>query len=111
MLVSKIKPAAKKVIEVTPFSSTTQELNYMTAIARPYTPGAEITNFQVQFGNLSTNSEGVVESFFNQMNTQISLTKEELVNWGTNDEVLLSIVATKLGVTATEFIEVPRDSY
>jgi hypothetical protein len=83
----------------------------MTAIARPYAPGAEITNFQVQFGTLVKNEEGVVQSFFNQLNTQVSLTKEELSSWGTNDDVLLTIVASKLGVTATEFIEVPQDSY
>lgn len=111
MLVSRINPPARKVVEVTPFSSTTQDLSYMTAIARPYAPGAEVTNFQVQFGTLVTNEEGVVQSFFNQLNTQVSLTKEELSSWGTDDDVLLTIVANKLGVTATEFIEVPQDLY
>ena len=46
MLISKINPPAVKSIEITPFSSTTTNLNYMTAIARPYAPGASSTNFQ-----------------------------------------------------------------
>lgn len=111
MLVTKINPSANKVTEVSPFSSTTQELTYMTAIARPYTPGAESTNFQIQFGTLVTNGEGVVERFNGQLNTQLTLTKEELSTWGTNDEILLSIIAEKLGVNVIEFIEVSRYSF
>jgi C4-type Zn-finger protein len=83
----------------------------MTAIARPYTPGAESTNFQIQFGTLVTNGEGVVERFNGQLNTQLTLTKEELSTWGTNDEILLSIIAEKLGVNVIEFIEVSRYSF
>lgn len=111
MLVSKINPPAIKVIEVSPFSSTTQELSYMTAIARPYTPGADSTNFQVQFGTLITNGEGTVERFNGQLNSQLTLTKDELSTWGTNDEVLLTIISEKLGVSITEFVEVPQRSF
>jgi hypothetical protein len=111
MLVSKINPTAKKVVEVSPFSSTTQELSYMTAIARPYVAGSEKTTFQVQFGELITDSEGVVQKFEGKMNSQIILTKEELSTWGTNDEVLLNIVSSKLGITSTEFIEISNDMF
>jgi hypothetical protein len=111
MLISKINPPAKKNVGVNPFSSTTIDLNYMTAIARPYAPGADVTNFQVQFGTLTLNESNVAESFSNQSSTQLRLTKEELETWGTNDEVLLNIVATKLGVTVIEFVEVPNNSF
>lgn len=111
MLVVEINPPAKKAIEVSPFSSTTIDLNYMTAIARPYAPGADTTNFQVQFGTLRLNESNVVEGFSNQLDSQLRLTKEELETWGTNDEVLLGIVATKLGVTAVSFVDVPGNSF
>jgi hypothetical protein len=111
MLVSKITPSAKKVVEVSPFSSTTKDLSYMTAIARPYAAGAEKTTFQVQFGELITNNEGVVQRFESQMSSQVVLTKEELSTWGTNDEVLLNIICSKLGITSTEFIEISREMF
>jgi hypothetical protein len=108
MLVAKITPPAKKVIEVSPFSSTTEELNYMTAIARPYVPGSESTNFQVQFGSLNSNEN---TRFSSQLNSQLNLTSEELSNWGTNDEVLLEIIANKLGVDVIEIIEVSQRQF
>ena len=37
MLLAKINPAAEKITEVTPFSSVTTSLDYMTAIAKPQT--------------------------------------------------------------------------
>jgi len=53
MLLAKINPAAEKVTEVTPFSSTTISLEYMTAIARPYVAGATQTNFALEFGTIT----------------------------------------------------------
>ena len=50
MLYAKINPAATYTNQVSPFSATTTQCNYMTAYARPYAVGAEQTNFQVQFG-------------------------------------------------------------
>ena len=76
MLVAEISPSAQKSIEVSPFSSTTINLSYMTAIARPYVPGAESTNFQVQFGTIGLDELGVAQSFSGQLNSQITLTKE-----------------------------------
>ena len=110
MLVSKINPAAKKVIEVTPFSSTTQELNYMTAIARPYVAGATQTNFALEFGTI-TEVDGVVTSFQSRTQSNITLTSEELSTWGTNDEVLLSIIASKLNVSVESYVNVDRNNF
>jgi len=97
MLLAKINPAAEKITEVTPFSSTTTSLDYMTAIARPYVAGATQTNFVIEFGKINE-VEGVVTSFQNGTQTNLTLTSEELSTWGTNDEVLLTIVAGKIGV-------------
>lgn len=105
MIIAKINPAATKVNQITPFSSTTETLDYMTAIARPYVPGATNTNFQVSFGSVETDEEGNVVKFNQKTNERMIFTKEELSTWGTNDETLLTIVATKLGVSITEFID------
>lgn len=102
MLLAKINPAAEKITEVSPFSSTTITLDYMTAIARPYVAGAAQTNFVIEFGTI-TEEDGVVTSFQSKSQTNVVLTSEELSSWGTNDEVLLSIVATNLGVAIQSY--------
>ena len=102
MLLAKINPAAKKTTEVSPFSSTTITLDYMTAIARPYVAGASQTNFVIEFGAI-IEEDGVVTSFNSRTQTNLNLTSEELSSWGTNDEVLLTIIASKLGVSIEEY--------
>ena len=105
MLLAKINPAAEKVTEVTPFSSTTISLEYMTAIARPYVAGATQTNFALEFGTI-TEVEGVVTSFQTRTQSNLTLTSDELSTWGTNDEVLLSIIAGKLNVSVESYVNV-----
>jgi hypothetical protein len=109
MLLAKINPAAEKVIQVTPFSSTTIYLDYMTAIARPYVAGATQTSFELEFGKINefTGLDNViVQSFQSIVQTNLTLTSEELSSWGTNDEVLLSIIAGNLNVSVESYINV-----
>ena len=111
MLYAKINPTATYTVQVSPFSATTTQCSYMTAYARPYAVGAEQTNFQVQFGNEIKNEEGVVVGVTSEFSTNITMTAIELANWGTNDTVVLTDIATKIGTTATEFIEIPNSNY
>ena len=110
MLLAKINPAAEKITEVTPFSSTTLSLDYMTAVARPYVAGATQTNFVIEFGNI-TEVDGAVTSYQSKTQTNLTLTSEELSSWGTNDEVLLTIVAGKLGVAIEGYKTFSRDNF
>ena len=110
MLLAKINPAAEKITEVTPFSSTTISLEYMTAIARPYVAGATQTNFALEFGTI-TEVEGVVTSFQSRTQSNLTLTSDELSTWGTNDEVLLTIVAGKLGVAIEGYKNFDGNNY
>jgi hypothetical protein len=111
MLITKINPPAIKIVETTPFSSTTKNLDYMTAVARPYTPGAPSTNFQIQFGSVVLNENEVIVRFNNETSSQITMTSEELSDWGTNDEVLLELIAAKLNVSILETINVPGGNF
>jgi hypothetical protein len=110
MLLAKINPAAEKVTEVTPFSSTTISLEYMTAIARPYIAGSNRTNFSLEFGTI-TEVNGVVKSFQSRTKSNLILTSDELSTWGTNDEVLLSVIAEKLNVIIESYINVENNNY
>ena len=107
MLIAKLNPPALKVVESTPFSSSTINLDYYTAIARPYVPGSSSTNFQLQFGSVNLDDKGQIINFNNETSSQLTMTSEELVTWGTNDDVLLNLIAAKLGVSVLEIIEVP----
>jgi len=110
MLLAKINPAAEKVMEVSPFSSTTISLDYMTAIARPYVAGATQTNFALEFGTI-TEVDGIATSFQSRTQSNLTLTAEELSTWGTNDEVLLSIIAGKLKVSVESYVNVDRNNF
>lgn len=111
MLIAKINPPALKVVESTPFTSSTINLEFMTAIARPYVPGASVTNFQLQFGIVNLDDNGQVINFNDQTSSQLSMTSEELVTWGTNDDVLLNLIAAKLGVSVLEIVDVPGNNF
>jgi hypothetical protein len=108
MLLSKINPAAKKSVQNTPFESTIISLDFMTVIARPYILGSETTNFSVEFGTV-TEVDGVPSSFHSQYQTQVILTSDELSTWGTDDETLLNIIATKLNIDVLEFVNIKRN--
>ncbi len=113
MLLAKINPSAEKVIQITPFSSTTIYLDYMTAIARPYIAGATQTTFELDFGKITESTEPndvIVQSFQSIVQTNLKLTSDELSTWGTNDEVLLSIIAGKLNVSVESYLTVNGNS-
>ena len=111
MLIAKINPPAVKGVEASPFSSTTINLEYMTAVARPYIPGSSSTNFQVQFGNVDLDKNDKIINFNSQTNTQLPMTGKELETWGTDDEILLDLIAAKLGVSVLEIIDVPGNNF
>lgn len=103
MLICKITPPASKINKISPFSSTTETLEYMSTIARPYIPGSEENNFNVVYGSVTTDDKGDIKKFNQKESQRMMLTKEELSTWGTNDETLLQIIATKLGVSIVSF--------
>ena len=103
MLLGKISPAAVKIVEVNPFSSTTKSLDYISVIARPYVAGATNTNFNVNFGTITKDESGDVTSFDVSSQTNVTMTSEELSTWGTDDQILLTLVATKIHTSVTEF--------
>jgi hypothetical protein len=99
MLYAQITPAAEKTTQVTPFSAITESADLMFAVARPYTLGATRVNFQVTFGN-GTIANNQVSNFVELLSSNVTLTSGELSNWGTDDSVVLSTIAAKLGTTS-----------
>jgi len=109
MLLAKISPAAEIVVQTTPFEHSTTEASYMSVVANPYIPDAEVTNFTLSFGYSvppTPPEEPQSPSYIFIYIYQLSLTNEELSTWGTDDEELYQIVANKLGCSIIEFINV-----
>jgi hypothetical protein len=106
MLISQITPTATKVKVISPFSSTTESLSFMTAVARPYIVGSEKTTFQIIYGNVVTDKDDKITGFKEQETQRIVLTSDELSTWGTNDETLLEIIASKLGITVVRHYKI-----
>ena len=112
MLVAKINPSASFAKQENPFSSTTLTADSMTVLARPYLLGANEVNFEVVFGNVTPAveaAEGVEAKpaqFQQVANHMVTLTKDELSSWGTDDAVAMEAVAAKLGtaVVSTELL-------
>ncbi len=107
MLYAKINPIASFVQNTSPFTApVATQAEYLTAMARPYAAGAAQTNFEVVFGNVVKDEAGLIIGFTNVSNSSIVLTAAELVNWGINDDVLLTTIATKMGTEAVEFVTI-----
>lgn len=113
MIVAKISPRASFVKQVGPFDQPQTELfEYFTVFARPYIVGSAFTNFEVQFGTCSQSSNiGELPVFNRSESTNVVLSSEELSNWGTDDSVLLGLVAGKMGTTITSILNVRSDLF
>ena len=105
MLYAKINPVAKAYKRINPFSETTIDCDYMTALARPYEAGSSKTKFEIVFGTVTFDNNTPIE--FNRLiDYNITLSSSEISTWGMDDTVLLTIIASKLGITAIDFITI-----
>jgi hypothetical protein len=112
MLLAKINPAATFISQDSPFAQpTTTTADYLTALARPYAAGASQTNFEVQFGTYTPAVESQPARFNRIQSSQLVLTSQELASWGEDDSVLLEVVASKLGTSVVETVEVEGNNF
>jgi hypothetical protein len=117
MLVAKINPPAKKIVQDTPFSQTEVTAEYMIAKCTQLVIGASqgsLNNevqFQVKFGNLKyeqnpdgSNKPAILDAV---IVTRVIFTQQELSDWGTDDTIIYSKIANKLGfnILNTQVIE------
>jgi hypothetical protein len=103
MLFGKISPQAVIPQMITPFQQTELVANYITASAEPYILGTNVVNFHVRYGNFNYNEENVPVSFETLHQVFISLSGEAIEDWGTDDTMILTALATEQGTTITEF--------
>lgn len=100
MLLGKLSTPAIKVYQSGAFNSTTATANYIVVSTQRFIIGDKDAEFEVRFGNVITENEK--ERFDSILRETVKMTSEELATWGTDDSVLLDIVAAKLGTSITE---------
>jgi len=112
MLIAKINPAATFTSQDGPFAQPTIiTADYLTALARPYVAGASKTNFEIQFGTYTPAVEGEPAKFNRVQSSQLVLTSQELASWGEDDSALLEAVASKLGTSVVETVDVEGNNF
>ena len=107
MLVAKINPPAKRVIQSTPFQSQEFLGEYMIAKCTSLVIGAtsstpnDVIEFEVKFGMIKyeTNLDGTQGKPMLDMvtHTKVKFTHNELSTWGTDDTIVYQKIADKLG--------------
>jgi len=105
MLLGKLSKAAEKVYKTTPFTTEIVTAEYMSASAGKYVIGAKEVSFELRFGKLVLDEAGKPKDFEVVIRDGAKLTSEELTTWGTDDSIVLDLIAAKLGVTIVEKIE------
>lgn len=119
MLVATINPPAKRYIQNTPFSTVEFTGDRMVANCKRLPIGAvgqspnDKIEFEVRFGVIKyeSNLDGTQGPplFDRVYTTKVSFFASELSNWGTDDSVVYTAIAQKLGfsIVTTEQIDLP----
>lgn len=119
MLVAKINPPVKRVIQTSAFEFKEFFGEYMIARCNRLVIGADPNSindsieFEIKFGNIKyeSNLDGSQgQPLFDKVyRMQLSFTNSELANWGTDDSIVYSLIAQKLGfsIVSTQQIDVP----
>jgi hypothetical protein len=102
MLLGKLTTKATKIYQNGAFDTTTATADYIVVSTEKFVIGAEKATFELRFGNIIVESEE--ERFDVLLRDKIEMTSDELSTWGTDDSVLLDLIATKLGNSITEKI-------
>ena len=105
MLLGKLSKAAEKVYKTTPFTTEIVTAEYISVTAQKFVIGAKDVSFELRFGKLVLDEAGKPKEFEVVIRDSAKLTSEELSTWGTDDSIVLDLVAAKLGVTILEKVE------
>jgi hypothetical protein len=106
MLVSKITPAATKLIQINPFKTETVQGEYMIVTVSKHVIGAmsgtfnDESEFNVRFGNIKYEKKPDGTDSYPMLDIVISsrlrISQAELSSWGTDDTVVHQLILDKL---------------
>lgn len=100
MILGKLATPALKVVQTGAFTTESIPAEYMVVSTQRFIIGEDVTSFELRFGNVIIENEE--ERFDIVLRQILEMTSDELSTWGTDDSILLDIIATKLGAVITE---------
>lgn len=100
MLLGKLAVSATKVYQNGAFGSKVATADYIVVSTQRFVIGEDRTSFELRFGNIITENEK--ERFDIVLRESLEMSAEELTTWGTDDSVVLDLIATKIGSSITE---------
>jgi hypothetical protein len=105
MIFAKIDPVLSLAQQTELFNPTPEFItgSHMTAVAQQYPLGANQATFRVLYGTPII-EEGSVVKFDVIYGDSIILSQAEIETWGTDDSVILDIIALKQGTSIVEII-------
>lgn len=104
MLFAKINPAAITVRQNTPFEEPIQVLgDHMKVTAERYELGSNRVRFQVAFGYLEPRNPEQLPNFQVIHFDSIVLEGEDIETWGTDDTLIIELIATKMNTSVVSF--------
>jgi hypothetical protein len=108
MIIAKLNPGISVINQNSPFESpVTTTYNWMSAVVQRYIPGAVSYSVKLVYGTVTMDEAGALPMIFRNVGgSPVELTAEEISTWGTNDVVLLEILATKLNLTIESTYEI-----
>lgn len=110
MLFAEISPVAQIIIQNNPYNNEVIDCNYMGIIARPYVLGTEVVNFELQYGNIIFDESNFPESFNYIKSYGVTLSGNQLSNWGIDDTYIFQEIATILGITILNYVDLPMNT-
>jgi hypothetical protein len=109
MLLAKIYPAADIVKQISPFAHTSEIADYYTVYINRYVLEADDLLCDVVFGKINTEvsiNTPQPDTFTILYSKQITLSAEDIATWGTDDKILLQVVAGKIGCNIVDYINI-----
>lgn len=103
MLLGKLATPVTKVYQVDALQTKTATAEYLVVAANNYVIGKPDVQFEVRFGNIVTEKDK--ERFDIVLRHDLKMTQEELSTWGTDDSVVLDLVAAKLNNSIVEKLQ------
>jgi hypothetical protein len=98
MLLGKLKEPVEKIYQGMGLETTVVTGEYLAVSAMTYVMGVTHKQFYYKIGKVNFDNSGVAINFDPVIRGFIELTSEEFSEWGTDDFVMLEIVANKLGI-------------
>lgn len=105
MIFGKTEPVLTMITQNSLFNPTPEYItaSYITAMADPYPLGAHKVNFRVYYGNCEF-TDGQVTNFKVIHQDNVTLEGQDIETWGTEDSIILYIIATKQGTSVVEVV-------